>query len=118
MSHHRRALLVITVALLLDAAAGVWFAAAQHLPVRSGLAWALGTATTAGSRYSPVNGWGDLIQAAAQVTVIPLFAATFSLFTSGLTSAHVRRSEDRIREHIENRLRHHPGATRGESDET
>lgn len=35
------------------------------------------------------------------VTVVPLFAATFSLFSSAITSGHIRDSEHRIKQHIE-----------------
>lgn len=37
-------------------------------------------------------------------------AATISYFVSGLTAAHVQRSEKRIKAHLEERLRHHLGS--------
>lgn len=54
---------------------------------------------------------GHVIAVVVMLTVIPLFAATFSLFTSGLTTVHVhmrlQEAEHRIRAHTESRLRHH-----------
>ena len=46
---------------------------------------------------------------------VPLFGATFSLFTSGLTGSHVAASERRVKAHLEDRLRHH---LEGDGDET
>lgn len=98
MSHHRTALLVIVAAVVLDAAGGLAYAAAEHLPAGLGLYWAVQTATTVGyGDLPPVTTAGHWIAAAVMLTVVPLFAATFSLFTSGLTAGHVRRSEQAVR---------------------
>lgn len=94
MSHHRRAVIIIISALLLDVAAGIWFAIAEHIPATSGVSWALGVATTSGSRFSPVNSTGDTIQDIVQLTIIPLFAAALSLFTTGLTAGAVQTQLD------------------------
>lgn len=106
MSHHRAALLTVAAALGLDAVAGVLFAAVEHLPAWHGLYWALATAVTVGD-VTPVTGWGHVIAAVVCLTVVPLFAATFSLFTSGLTATHVRGAERRIKAHVEDRLKAH-----------
>lgn len=86
----------------LDAVGGITFAIAEHLPVYSGLYWAVTTATTVGyGDITPHTTLGHVIAVLVMLTVIPLFAATFSLFTSGLTESHVVSSEDRIAKRIE-----------------
>lgn len=90
------ALLVIAAAAVLDAAAGCWFAAVEGLPVTSGLCYSLGIATTSGSSVPASGGMARLITALMQVTIIPLFGATFSLFTSGLSALHIRGLHRRL----------------------
>lgn len=104
---HVRAFIVISVALVLDTIFGLCFAAAQHISVWLGLYCALANAVTVGGTVAPAHLWGFIWTALECILVVPLFAATFSLFTTGLTAAHVRKSEDRIKEHVEKRLKHH-----------
>jgi Ion channel len=95
VSHHRIALIVIAAAAALDAVLGVAFAAAEHISVLLGLYWAVTTATTVGyGDITPLTVWGHVIAVAVMLTVVPLFAATFSLFTSALGAVHVRREVD------------------------
>lgn len=119
---HGRALATITVAGALDAACGLWFAAAEHIPAASGLYWAVATATTVGyGDVIPRSPAGHAVAVIVMLTVIPLFGATFSLFTAGLTSFHVRShlsaAEARIKEHTEMRLAHHLSAIQGNPGE-
>jgi voltage-gated potassium channel len=108
--HHRRALAVLSVAALLDAVLGLAFAAADHISVPDGLFFALTTATTVGYGDITAHGWlPHLLTVAMMLTVIPLFAAAFSLLTSGLTSTSVTASEHRMKAHFEERLREHLG---------
>lgn len=100
MSHHRIALAVIAAALVLDAGCGLAYAVAEHIPAWHGLYCSLANAVTLGGDVPPVNPAGYAINAVECFLVVPLVAATFSLFTSGLTAGHVRRSESRLREHI------------------
>lgn len=105
---HKAAAITVTAAGVLDLGLGWAFAVAEHLPVTTGLYWAVTTATTVGfGDVTPHNPIGRVIAVAVALTVVPLFAATFSLFTSALTTTHVRRSEHRIKEHVEQRLREH-----------
>ncbi|MDQ2873979.1 MAG: hypothetical protein M3Y33_03845 [Actinomycetota bacterium] len=100
MSHHRVALLTIAGAVLLDAACGVLYAAAERIPAARGLYCAVGNAVTEGACTAPVTTAGRWVDLIEFLLVVPLFAATFSLFTSGLTAGHVRRSEARIKDHF------------------
>ena len=110
MSHRRRALLVVGWAVLLDITLGLLFALAQGISYWGGLYFATTTATTVGYGDITPRGWlPRLIAVAIMLTVIPLFAAAFSLLTSGLTSAHVAASEKRVKAHFEQRLREHFG---------
>jgi voltage-gated potassium channel len=110
--NHRSALITITLAAALDACGGIAFASAEHVSDARGLYWAVVTATTVGyGDVTPETAAGRWIAVAVMLTVIPLFGATFSLFTSGLTDMHVRGrlhdAEARIKAHTEDRLRHH-----------
>lgn len=116
-AHHRRALAVIAVAAVLDLALGAAFGAADRIGTWNGLYFSTSVATTSGnSPYYP-HGWLPYTLAVAMhVTMIPLWLAAFSLFTSGLTGSQVRDSmqdtEARIKDHVNGALRHHLGGTR------
>ena len=99
-SHHRIALIVIAAAMVLDTACGLAFAAVQHIPAWHGLYDALANAVTLGGDVSPTTPGGYVVNTIECLSVVPLFVATFSLFTSGLTAGHVDRSERRIKAHI------------------
>lgn len=110
MKHHRIALYTITSAALLDTLASVWYASVMRFPITSGLCYALGVATTSGSSIpAGTSPRAHLVTALIQVTVLPLFGATFSLATSALSGLLVTLSERRIKAHVEQRLRHHLG---------
>ena len=104
MSHRRVALLVIAAALALDTVCGCLYAVAEHLPLWHGLYAALANAVTLGSDVNPVNAAGYVINTAECFTIVPLFAASVSLFTSSLTEIHVRKAERRIKLHTESML--------------
>ena len=107
--HHRRALITIAAALALDAIGGLAFAAAEHLSATLGLYWALSTATTVGyGDIVPRATAGHLISVVVMLTVIPLFAATFSLVTSGLTTTHVHAEGAAARRRLDHIIKHHP----------
>lgn len=100
MSHHRIAGITVAAALALDVLLGWAFAAVQHVPVWLGVYCALANAVTVGGTVPPSVPWGYGLTAAECALVVPLFAATFSLFTSGLAGLHVTRSEARLKEHV------------------
>ena len=87
MSHHRIAVLVVAVALVLVAADGLAFAGVEHITPWHGVYCVWMTAITVGGDVAP-TGAGYLCLALAP---FPLVAAAFSLFTSALGSVHVRR---------------------------
>lgn len=102
MSHHKIALATITAAALLDTAGGLAFASAEHLSAGIGLYWAVTTATTCGyGDVTPHTVTGHLIAVMVMLTVVPLFAATFSLFTSALAGSQsgtqVAAAEERLK---------------------
>lgn len=98
---HRAALATVGTAAVLDAGFGLGFAQAEHHSAGIGLYWALTTATTVGyGDVVPHTTAGHWLAAGVMLTVVPLFAATFSLFTSTLTHVHIRRSEKRVTEHV------------------
>jgi voltage-gated potassium channel len=106
--HHSRALLTIAAATALDAALGAWFGAADHIGIPDGLFFATTTATTVGYGDLTAHGWlPHVLAVIMMLTVIPLFAATFSLLTSGLASqdihARVTAAEKRIKDHVDKR---------------
>lgn len=99
--HHRIAVMVIGAAVLLDAAGGLVFAATEHISGWLGLYWAVTTATTVGyGDLTPKTPLGHIVAVCVMLTVVPLFGASFSLFTSGLTASHVKHSEKRMRDHV------------------
>jgi voltage-gated potassium channel len=107
-SHHAKALAVIGTAALLDAGLGLAFAAADHLSAGDGLYWATTTATTVGYGDIVPRGWiAHLLAVGVMLTVIPLFGAAFSLFTSGLASQDIRAritaAEQRVKDHVDKR---------------
>lgn len=106
---HRRALLTLAVAASLDVVGGLAFAAVEHQTVGIGLYWSLTTATTVGyGDVAPRTVAGHLIAALVMLTVVPLFAATFSLLTSGLTASHVQTEGRQTRERLDHIIHHHP----------
>lgn len=101
-AHHKRAIFAICLAGVMDVLLGIVFALAQRVDVPAGIYFATSTATTAGGdNIVPTSGLARLVTVAIMLTVIPLFAASFSLITSGLTSTHVRQAEDNIKQHVE-----------------
>jgi voltage-gated potassium channel len=101
VSHHKLALLTITVSAVLDVLGGFAFAAAEHISNGLGIYWAVTTATTSGyGDVVPHTAAGHIIAVAVMITVIPLFSATFSLFTSGLAAIHIRRSHEALKQHV------------------
>jgi voltage-gated potassium channel len=108
VSHHKAALITVSAAAVLDILLGAAFGVADHVGVWDGLYFATTTATTVGYGDIAAHGWlPHVLAVVMMITVIPLFAATFSLFTSGLANIHVQRAEraisdaaDDIKEHV------------------
>jgi voltage-gated potassium channel len=103
--HHRRALGIMAAAVALDVALGLLFAAAQHVSAGLGLYFAVTTATTVGYGDVSPRGWAPhVIAVAMMLTVIPLFAATFSLVTTGLTSGDIKLHIDKRHGELKDRI--------------
>jgi hypothetical protein len=113
VKHSSAAWLTIILAAVFDITGGLVFAAAEHISNGLGLYFAVATATTAGGDVTPHTAAGHWIAIALMLTAVPLFTAAFSLLTAHLTAAqvklHVRDAENRLKVHVDNRMRHHPG---------
>jgi voltage-gated potassium channel Kch len=110
--NRRAALTTIAAAISFDIVGAFWFAAVEHISVATGLYWSVTTATTVGyGDITPHTHTGRLIATLVMLTVIPLFAATFSLLTTSLTSMHVSRLHAEALAHIHH-LKEHLGADR------
>jgi voltage-gated potassium channel len=98
----RRALVVIAIAGALDVIGAAAFSAVEHISFGLSLYWAVTTATTVGyGDVTPKTGAGHVIAVIVMLTVIPLFAATFSLITSAMSTVETHR----MLRHI---IHHHP----------
>lgn len=118
--HNRLAYLTICMAVTLDIMFGLLFAFVEHISYWLGLYYAVVTATTVGyGDITPHTLWGHVIAVLTNMTVVPLFAATFSLFTARIASDtvhdHLLKREVVVLKHIETkieeRFRHHLGST-------
>ena len=114
LSEHKPTYSVLSSVVLADAASGVWYALDQHIPVTSGLCYALGVITTSGSSVEAgVGGHARLITALTQLLLIPLAGVVLSFLNSAITAMavkkHVDASEARIKAHTERRIKHHLG---------
>jgi voltage-gated potassium channel len=99
----------ILAAVGLDVIAALSFAAVEHVSVGDGFYWSVATATTVGyGDVTPHHALGKLIAVIVMLTVIPLFAATFSLFTTILTANHVSREAGHLRRRLDHIILHHP----------
>lgn len=107
--NRRAALLTIACAVAFDLIGAIWFAAVENLPVATGLYWSVTTATTVGyGDISPHTHTGRVIAVLVMLTVIPLFAATFSLLTTSLTTMHASKLHDEAMAHLHH-LKEHLG---------
>jgi voltage-gated potassium channel len=106
---HKRALITIGVAAGLDVAGGAAFAAADHINMMTGFYWSVTTATTVGyGDVEPHTIAARIIAVCVMLTVIPLFAATFSILTSSLTTHHVHAESRQTQRMISHIIKHHP----------
>jgi hypothetical protein len=86
---------IIVSAMVLDVVLGVLYSFAEHLPVWHGIFCAVANAVTDGGDVAPSNPWGYAITSLEYVIVVPLFAATFSLFTTIVTTRDVKKHIDK-----------------------
>lgn len=91
LSAHKNALRVLGTAIALNCALGGLYGAAMGIGLWNGLYYSTGVATTSGnSPYGPSGWFPHVLTVAMECMVIPLFGASFSLFTSGLSAAHIK----------------------------
>ena len=95
------AIYTIVAAVGFDLVGAIWFAAAEHLSVPTSIYWSVTTATTVGyGDITPHTHVGRVIAVLVMLTVIPLFAATFSLMTTSLTAMHVSKLHEEALAHL------------------
>lgn len=105
--NRRAALVTIASAVGFDLIGAIWFAAVENISVPTALYWSVTTATTVGyGDISPHTHTGRFIAVLVMLTVIPLFAATFSLLTTSLTSMHVSKLHAEAIAHIHHMKEH------------
>lgn len=99
--NRRAAVYTIVAAVGLDLVGALLFAAIEHLSVPTSIYWSVTTATTVGyGDITPHTHLGRVIAVMVMLTVIPLFAATFSLLTTSLTTLHVSKLHAEALAHI------------------
>jgi voltage-gated potassium channel Kch len=99
--NRRSAVYTIVAAIAFDLLGAVWFASAEHQSVPTAIYWSVTTATTVGyGDITPHTHLGRVIAVLVMLTVIPLFAATFSLMTTSLTTRHVSKLHAEALAHI------------------
>jgi voltage-gated potassium channel len=99
--NRRAAIYTIVAAVAFDVVGAIWFAAVEHISVPTGIYWSVTTATTVGyGDITPHTHVGRVVAVLVMLTVIPLFAATFSLLTTSLTTRHVSKLHDEALAHI------------------
>jgi hypothetical protein len=94
--HHRRAFRVLAATVALDIVLGVVYGETDNISVLHGLYCAIGTATTVGCDITPRTAGGYITSAVMMLSVVPLFAAVFSFFTTGLTADHVDKRHQEL----------------------
>jgi len=96
---HKRGIVVIATALSADGLLGWLFSAVQHIPVIDGIYYAMTTASTVGyGDIVPTTPASKAVTVIMEFTVIPLFAAAYSLMTAGLTTNKVA---EKVNRHID-----------------
>lgn len=107
--HHKRALVALAVTVVLDVIFGVLYGWDDHIGVWHGLYCATGTATSVGCDVLPSDPAGYILSTLMMLTILPLFAAIFSFFTSGLTADHMDKKTEHqtreLKEHVNDAVR-------------
>ena len=99
--HHRRAIIVLAAAVILDVIFGIAYGIANHTGIGDGLYYATGVATTSGNSPALPVGWlPHVLTVLMMATIIPLFAAAFSLVTTGLTANHIDTRHEELKAHV------------------
>lgn len=106
--HHRRALALLTLTMILAAVLGTLIGSAEHVGPLHGMYCTTGFATTAGCDLTMQTGREYLLGELSMLLMVPLLAAVLSLITAGLTATHAKASEARIIRRMEAKLGHRP----------
>lgn len=86
---HKRAVWLLISVVIADVISGLIVSAVEHVPAWHGIYCTMGITTTVGCDI-PFTTWPSYALAwLAMVMLVPLWAAIFSFFTSGLTASHL-----------------------------
>lgn len=89
---HHVAMTLLGFAVAVVVVGGILFAVTQHIPVTTGLYWAVVTAATVGyGDVIPKDGAGRVIAIAVMLTAIPLLGAVFAQAMAVTAAVHIRR---------------------------
>jgi hypothetical protein len=98
--HHKRALAILTVVVVLDVISGLLMAAAERVPAWHGIYCTFGITTTNGCDLVYTSSRAYAIASFAMILFVPLWAGVFSFFTTGLTADHVDARAGDIKHHV------------------
>lgn len=78
---------------------GIWFASAEHLPVITGMYWALTTAATVGyGDITPHGAHGRLVASLVMLVAIPSLGAVFGILAGGHIMKRMAPHNEAMRE--------------------
>ena len=90
--HRRHIALLLGALTTCVVVGGALFSVTQHIPVTTGLYWAITTASTVGyGDVTPKNPSGRIVASVVMFTCIPLLGATFAILTGATVSAGLRK---------------------------
>lgn len=93
--HHRRAIWLFCLVVVLDQAFGVLFGYADHVGIFNGMYFAVTTVTTVGYGDIVPHGWAaHLVAVGIMILFVPLWASIFSLVAAGFVADHIDNKND------------------------
>lgn len=91
--HHKRAVAVFIVVLVLDALLGYVLALTEHVPAWHGVYCTVGLTTTDGCDLAFHHGQTYALALVAMVLFVPFWTGVFSLVTTGFIADHMEKAD-------------------------